>query len=47
MVWEGGMVYATLESALQALDDALAAWMKAHYVMRNLANEFDFSPLPS
>ena len=28
MVWEGGMVYATLESALQALDDALAAWMK-------------------
>ena len=28
MVWEGGMVYATLERALQALDDALAAWMK-------------------
>jgi hypothetical protein len=28
MVWEGRMVYATLESALQALDDALAAWMK-------------------
>jgi len=28
MVWEGSMVYATLESALQALDDALAAWMK-------------------
>ena len=27
-VWEGGMVYTTLESALQALDDALAAWMK-------------------
>jgi hypothetical protein len=28
MVWEGRMVYATLDSALQALDDALAAWMK-------------------
>jgi hypothetical protein len=28
MVWEGGMVYATLESALQALDAALASWMK-------------------
>ena len=28
MVWEGRMVYATLESALQALDDALADWMK-------------------
>jgi len=28
MVWEGSMVYATLESALQALDDALATWMK-------------------
>ena len=28
MIWEGGMVYATLESALQELDDALAAWMK-------------------
>ena len=28
MVWEGRMVYAILESALQALDDALAAWMK-------------------
>ena len=28
MVWEGRMVYTTLESALQALDDALAAWMK-------------------
>ena len=27
MVWEGRMMYATLESALQALDDALAAWM--------------------
>ena len=27
MVWEGCMVYATLESTLQALDDALAAWM--------------------
>jgi len=25
---EGLMVYATLESALRALDDALAAWMK-------------------
>ena len=28
MVWEGRMAYATLESALQALDDAMAAWMK-------------------
>ena len=28
MVWEGRMVYTTLDSALQALDDALAAWMK-------------------
>jgi hypothetical protein len=28
MVWEGRMVYATLDSALQALDDSLAAWMK-------------------
>jgi hypothetical protein len=28
MVWEGRMVYATLDSALQALDDALATWMK-------------------
>jgi hypothetical protein len=28
MVWEGRMVYATLDNALQELDDALAAWMK-------------------
>ena len=28
MVWEGSIEYATLESALQALDDALAVWMK-------------------
>jgi len=28
MVWEGHMVYATLQSALQALDNALTAWMK-------------------
>jgi hypothetical protein len=28
MVWERGMVYDTLESALQELDDALAVWMK-------------------
>jgi hypothetical protein len=28
MVWEGRMVYASLESALQALDDAIAAWLK-------------------
>ena len=28
MVWEGDMVYDTLDSALQALDDALAVWMK-------------------
>lgn len=28
MVWEGSLNYPTLESALQALDDALAAWMK-------------------
>jgi len=28
MVWEGSMEYATLESALQALDEGLAAWMK-------------------
>ncbi len=28
MVWEGSIEYATLESALQALDDALADWMK-------------------
>ncbi len=28
MVWEGSMEYASLDSALQALDDALAAWMK-------------------
>jgi hypothetical protein len=27
-VWEGRMVYATLDSALQALNEALAAWMK-------------------
>ena len=28
MVWEGSMEYATIESALPELDDALAAWMK-------------------
>ena len=28
MVWEGSIEYATLESALQALDEGLAAWMK-------------------
>jgi len=28
IVWEGSRDYPTLESALQALDDALAAWMK-------------------
>jgi hypothetical protein len=28
MIWEGRMEYTTLESALQALDDAIAAWMK-------------------
>jgi hypothetical protein len=31
MVWEGSMVYTTLDSALQALDDALAAWMKENF----------------
>ncbi len=30
MVWEGRMVYAILDNALQALDEALAAWMKEH-----------------
>jgi hypothetical protein len=28
MVWEGEMVYNTLDSALEALDDALAVWVK-------------------
>lgn len=28
MVWEGSQIYPTLESALQSLDNALAAWMK-------------------
>ena len=32
MVWEGSMEYASLASALQALDDALAAWMKENFV---------------
>jgi hypothetical protein len=31
MVWEGRMVYTTLNDALQALDDALAAWMKENF----------------
>ena len=33
MVWEGRMEYTTLESALQELDDALAAWMKESGVL--------------
>jgi hypothetical protein len=28
MIWEGRMVYSTLESTLQALDDALDVWLK-------------------
>ncbi len=31
MVWEGSMVYTTLDSACKALDDALAAWMKENF----------------
>ncbi len=31
MVWEGSMEYASLDSALQALDDALATWMKENF----------------
>ena len=31
LVWEGGMVYATLESALQALDEALSVWMNENF----------------
>lgn len=31
MVWEGSFEYPTLESALQALDDALATWLKENY----------------
>ena len=31
MVWEGSQVCPTLESALQALDGALAVWLKENY----------------